>query len=408
MSGLLHCSSSACLSRRCPLTVRRIEEMMEAIFAYIDRIFAIVRPRRLLYMAIDGVAPRAKMNQQRSRRFRAAKEAKEAEDRDQALIDAGKGHLVEKKEGMKFDSNVITPGTPFMDKVAKSLRFYATQRMNTDPGWKNIEVIISDSNIPGEGEHKIMDFIRRERIQKGYDPQTRHVLYGLDADLIMLALATHEVNFSILREVIMANRGVQTCHRCGQPGHYADQCKGKEREREADGEPAAPALKPYQFLHIAVLREYLERDLKCNTSFPWDLERALDDWVFLCFFVGNDFLPHLPTLKIRDGAINMLMGLYKQILPSLPDFLTHNGEVNLGSVELIMREVGKLEDGILRKMRRGHVRQKENQKRRKQREIARAQNTRELGKRQHSTAFQTPTPADMRKCLIFLHLAAVC
>lgn len=120
-----------------------MDDMLIAIFEYIDRIVAMVRPRKILYMAIDGVAPRAKMNQQRSRRFRAAKEAKEKKEQEQKILEElqAEGRDVtnwSEISSQKFDSNVITPGTEFMDNVARGLQYYISERMTNKPGWSGV------------------------------------------------------------------------------------------------------------------------------------------------------------------------------------------------------------------------------------------------------------------------------
>lgn len=351
------------------------EEMMVEVFKYTERVVNMARPRKLLMMAIDGVAPRAKMNQQRSRRFRAAQEASEKEEERKEAIKLfeAMGHPVSEATQNKksWDSNAITPGTPFMDLLAASLRYWVAHKLNTDPGWKDVQVIISDASVPGEGEHKIMDWIRRQRSHPEHDPNTSHVIYGLDADLIMLALATHEPHFKVLREDVFAQQSRDSaCRICGQTGHIAANCKGDKvsilaSENKAKVEKPVED-KPFIFLDVGVLREYLaiELDLRLPTI-PFDLERAIDDWVFLIFFVGNDFLPHLPSLEIREGAIDTLLKIWKTEFERMGGYLTNHGKVELARAQIILEGLAKSEDEIFQRRKEAEERQDRNEKRRR-------------------------------------------
>jgi 5'-3' exoribonuclease 2 len=353
MNGLIHpCSHPE--DREAPSTEF---EMYVNVTKYVDRLFAAVRPRRLLYLAIDGVAPRAKMNQQRSRRFRAAQDAKERAQMMQEVLEEMKTLGIEGPErtAHEWDSNVITPGTEFMARLSAYLKFYVLDRMNRDPAWARIKVIISDASVPGEGEHKIMAFIRAQRSRAGYDPNQRHILHGLDADLIMLALATHEAHFTILREEVTFGRNKSSQKSDAQK--MLDEMTNREGAAISAVCPEDEWVyaKTLQRLNVGVLREYLAVEFGSLSRegvlpFAYDLERIIDDFVFMCFFVGNDFLPHLPSLDIRDGAIDFLIEAYKELLPTMGNYITSpGGIVNLPQVNIIMKRVGEVEDQVFQR-----------------------------------------------------------
>ncbi|XP_073951725.1 5'-3' exoribonuclease pacman isoform X1 [Choristoneura fumiferana] len=289
------------------------EKIFQDIFHYLGILFQIIKPKKLFFMAIDGVAPRAKMNQQRGRRFRSAREAEKLEEEAKA-----KGEVLPTEK--RFDSNCITPGTVFMARLHQQLRYFVKHKMSTDPLWSKVKVILSGHETPGEGEHKIMDYIRWARSQPDYDPNTRHCLYGLDADLIMLGMCTHEPHFALLREEVKF---------------------GKTTQRAT-----SPEETNFYLLHLSLLREYLQQefiDIKDKLPFQYDIEKIVDDWVLMGFLVGNDFIPNLPNMHISNDAMPLLYKTYMAVLPTLDGYINEAGDLNLARFEVFMQELAKID-----------------------------------------------------------------
>ncbi|KAL2760613.1 hypothetical protein ACRALDRAFT_2024557 [Sodiomyces alcalophilus JCM 7366] len=292
------------------------EEMFISIFNYIEHLFSKIKPKKLFYMAIDGVAPRAKMNQQRARRFRTALDAEKA--REQA-IKAG----TEMPKEAPFDSNCITPGTEFMAKLSRQLKYFVNKKVTEDVDWQECEIVLSGHEVPGEGEHKIMEYIRNAKAQPDYDSNVRHCLYGLDADLIMLGLLSHDPHFCLLREEVTFGRAAKS--------------KPKELEHQN-----------FYLLHLCMVREYLELEFQELSqegvlTFPFDLERVIDDFILMGFFVGNDFLPNIPRLHINEGALALMFRIYKRVLPRTDGYINEGGVINLDRLSLLLTELGKEE-----------------------------------------------------------------
>jgi 5'-3' exonuclease len=230
------------------------QKLQSEVCSYLTHIWKESGEPKQTYIALDGVVPYAKIKQQRFRRFKGQGQGQGA-------------------PSTPWDKNAITPGTQFMQSMASSLR--STGRKHS---W-----IISDTNDPGEGEHKILQWLIRS-YNNGMLETGPIVVYGLDADLILLCLIAGDKlgdSFPIylLREAMAFGKLVR-------------------QDNSSNVELC--------FFNVSMLKESLSNN---NPGGPWNREQ-LYDYIFGMSFCGNDFLPTGLSLRIRDdGHAILLSGL---------------------------------------------------------------------------------------------------
>jgi len=254
-----------------------IRGVIAAIRGYIERI----RPRHLVYIAFDGVAPMAKMNQQRQRRFKS--EALRA----RKMLEAGGAGAPDSLPS----TSMFTPGTAFMTTLARQVHLAFSSKGDVRHGSPPArQIIVSASDEPGEGEHKLVQHMRDF-------PDASHTvaLYGLDSDLIMLAIyhCQRFRDFYIFREApefasVMSSGG-------GPEMFYMN----------------VPHLAASIYSEVMQPSEASTDDDAASGSGMW---RRVYDYVFLCFFLGNDFLPHFPALNLRTHGIQVLTDTYRTVI----------------------------------------------------------------------------------------------
>ena len=258
------------------------EIMLTKIISKIDELVQYTNVEDLLYIAVDGIPPKGKMKQQRMRRYKSMYENK------------------------VWNTNAISPGTRFMDKLNKRLKTIKSEKF---------KIIISDTTERGEGEHKILQYIKTHEL-------TNSVIYGLDADLIMLSIVSQKDNIYLLRE------------------------RTEYNIEDTDND--------YIYMNIDRLKEYILKDLMNDTILKYKKEEILNDYIFICFLLGNDFINHIHSLSLRYNGYDYLIETYKILQERYSGYfrlidLRLDNCIHLTFFKEFIRELSLREDSLLEK-----------------------------------------------------------
>jgi len=265
-----------------------IQEVIKTILRFCQE----TQPQKLLWIAVDGVVPMAKMVQQRERRMRAV------EDRERIR---GIYEMAGRPTPPEWDSNAITPGTEFMDRMCSRIR----EHLEWIREQVGVEAIgMNGVDTPGEGEQKIFEYLREhspslpKQIGMGGTGEEigADVVYGLDADLIIL---------SILRSVSPDQTSPIWLLR-------EEQAFGK-LITTPDGEDVLHLFKVSEFAKV------IPREWGCGGGVSGGRGvdsgelSVLQDYVVLMSLLGNDFVPHTPSMAFRSEGMERILDAYRSV-----------------------------------------------------------------------------------------------
>ena len=274
--------------------------VIDTVIENIKKLIRHISPDNTVFIAFDGVAPFAKMEQQRTRRYKSNFMSKFNSSHNKP----------------SWNTSAITPGTNFMETLSKKIE-YAFAHQELRFGVKRI--IVSGSNEVGEGEHKITEYMRANG-----NAEETVALYGLDADLIMLSMfhLKYYKNIYVFREA---------------PEFIKNSIQIELGASNNDN---------LYFLDIEMFASRLLGEMDCVC---YDKQRIYD-YVFMCFILGNDFLPHFPAMNIRTQGIQALMDTYRLYIGSEKDcfLISREGRIQWKNVGILLREIAKRENDLLK------------------------------------------------------------
>ncbi|SJK86630.1 XRN 5-3 exonuclease N-terminus [Babesia microti strain RI] len=302
-------------------------QRFKRIFTAISNIYSIIKPKKLLYLASDGVCPAAKINQQRTRRNRSSigniqdqinpeRFANIQKQLETVLSSCGDNRT----STQPFTPNMISPGTEFIVTLENELRKWLFLKVS-EGFFGNCDVVFSGSDVPGEGEHKIFQSIKSAS-------RLSSMVYGLDADLMLLASLTQGNKCIILRE----KRGY-TPHVAARrkPNPYYNSTTGLVHFHKRDF--LTLQKRHFELVNLkAVAMHFYNRlvtkdkkKINYNGSEDDFVNSLTRDFVFLTFLAGNDFLPRVPAVDLADESFTPFILSYFKNFDQIGGFIT-NGD----------------------------------------------------------------------------------